>query len=271
MGTAKRETHSIYLERASSYEYKVSPEGYAAILEILRTKAVCAQCGDYYSPHNPQIAGLLCLSCFLSRNTHLQYQGLLDPAMQGLGQGRYASAHREQFMFLDKAGHLHTTEAGAGASESATENIAMTLFYWHFPRPQEARKNGKPVELSDIGWHIYGDVRGDEIILLQYGSKWYGNEALFLVRRGGPAIQVSMRRPVHRALLEQARAELEATYREEPEKGYYFEGGHHFYVSEENIYRRVARRVNERGQAMQAGEEESSEETEGGEGQQPEP
>jgi hypothetical protein len=66
MGTAKRETHSIYLERASSYEYKVSPEGYAAILEILRTKAVCAQCGDYYSPHNPQIAGLLCLSCFLS-------------------------------------------------------------------------------------------------------------------------------------------------------------------------------------------------------------
>jgi len=191
---------------------KVSQEGYQQILEIARATAVCSECKEHYSADTLNVAGLLCLRCFLHQNPRLTFQGLLDPS---LNYQRYVSPYDPYevpvYLFLNPLGHAYVTKAGPGESDQASEKKSITLKYWHFPRPVEAEGKGQLKDVSEYSWSIYGDVMHDDIIILRHGSSFHGDELLFVAKRKGLAIQINRRKPMHRQILKDARTELEAT------------------------------------------------------------
>jgi hypothetical protein len=150
-----------------------------------------------------------------------------------------------EYLFLSKNnGHTYTSKAGPGVNAEASEDRALTLQYWHFPRPSIGTWNGKTVELSEYGWHIYGDVRDCDVIIIEKGN------FLFLVKRNGQSIQLSRRKEMHRRLLSEARAELEAT--KQPNGKYLFDGKEHPWVSDAHVYERIVRQINQARQSTQA-------------------
>ncbi len=259
------ESYSVYLGW-TSYKVEVSQEGYKQIIEVVRATAVCEDCKRPYGAERPNVAGLLCLYCFSQQDRKgLTFQGPLDPALSEPEEyyPMFQPYERGKYLFLDEEGHVYITEAGPGANREAKEDIALTLKYWRFPRPTQAERNGQTVNVSQYGWSIYGDVKIDDVLMLQHGSKWHGNETLFVAKRDGKAIQINRRKPMHRALLAEARAEIEAT--KTPGGTYLINGEYHSYFNDGDVYRLVARRV---GAALAAepaepGEQEQREEEPG--------
>lgn len=138
---------------------------------------------------------------------------------------------------------MYTTKGGPGEKEDVTQNENATLKYWHFPRPvQAAMSNGQTVDASHWHWTIHGTPRTDDVVMIQHGSSWRKDEILFIVKRHGQAIQISRRKPMHRALLAEARAELEGMRRGNM---YLIDGEEQYSIYESDVYRLVARKVGE--------------------------
>src|SRR5436305_10087924 len=245
------EAYSVYLGD-THYKIKVSKEGYEQIKAIAKATAVCQQCRHYYSEQNPNVAGLLCLRCFQTShmNLALTFHGLLDPGTNVKRQSfNLAPYENPVYLFLDPQGDTYTTEAGPGKDTEAKHDSALTLKYWDFPRPEQAQLGGELVDASGYSWSIYGDVRNGEALIIQHGHKCYKNEILFVVQRKGQALQLSRRRPMHRAILASAREELEATRTPE---GYLIDGKSVPWIDDGDIYRRAAQLIGEELKARRA-------------------
>lgn len=231
-----KETYTVYLN-GTSYGMQVSQEGYSQILAIAQATAVCDNCKEHYSEANPQVAGLRCLRCFQATEgtrRDLTYKGRLDPRLDWKRhRSLYAPFESVIYFFMNNEGHIYTTEAGPGRSQEASEDIAITLKYWSFPRPEQAERNGEAINVSGYDWTIYGDVSTHEVLIIQHGCKFHKNELLFMVTRYGQAVQMSMRRPLDRQILKDARAELQATRAGDA------------YIYDSDIYELAAQRLSE--------------------------
>jgi len=248
------EAYSVYLG-STYYQMKISREGYEQILAIAKATAICGECRHHYSEQNPNVAGLHCLRCFMQnyRNTALTFQGLLDPSMEvQWDRSAHDPYENPLYLFLDNDGNTYTTLAGPGEDTQAKINSALTLKYWGFPRPQQAQLNGEEVNTSGYGWSIYGNVKTDDVLIIQHGHKCYKNEILFVVTKQGMTLQLSRRRPMHRQILTDAKAELEATRTPE---GYLIDGQVVAYLDNGDIYRRAAKRIGEELKARRAAAE----------------
>jgi hypothetical protein len=222
---------TLYLD-SSHRNVTISPEGYQKILELLKEIKACKECVNYYSPENPNVAGNMCLQCFSAKHASLTFVGLLDPTAST------EPAANPKYLFLSKKdGHAYTSTAGPGVTDSASEDKELTLRYWQFPQPTEGVWNGETVKLGEYVWFIYGDVRTDDIIMIQKKEKFF-----FFVKRGGPAIQLSKRKEMHRSMLAEARAQLEATRR--ADGNYYFHGEIHYVIHDGDVYRQIIQLVN---------------------------
>jgi hypothetical protein len=243
MGYKRYNYKSVYMG-SSYYQITVSPEGYRQIWELVQRLKVCEVCNEYYSEENPNVAGNMCLRCLLSDHPGLSFMGRLNPE---------ATAEQEEnpaFLFLSKKdGHTYTSKAGPGVQATVSEDQALTLKYWRFPIPTQGRWNGETVELSESGWYIYGDVRTDDLLLIEKGN------FLFLVQRNGEALQITRRSSKHRFLLDAIRADLEAT-RRPPYNDYFFDGEEHPRVLDLHVYQRFVKEVNEARRAALAEQEE---------------
>lgn len=250
----KPASRDFYLSCHSSDKVTVSLEGYQQILDVIRATAVCEDCKRLYSegPEHINVAGLLCLQCFLMRHQSLTFIGPLPPGLQGEREEFYHPIIPEKptYFFLDADGHAYLTNAGIGKGPDTRKSIPVTLKYWGFPRPERGERNGQAVELGDFNWSVYGDVRNDDVVLLQYGSSWYKNEILFMAERNGRYVQINRRRPNHRQALKYAREELEET--QTPGGMYLVNGEYQSSIHESDIYQLVAKWIGEELKAKRA-------------------
>lgn len=230
-----RRHKSVYLEY-SSYEITISEDAFQEIVKLVQANAVCRRCNELYSAENPNVAGNLCLSCFLQTDRHgLAFVKKAPPELAPVYHSSYAPYIGETYLFLDPRGYVHLTRSGPGEKEEASEHPESTLSYWGFPIPREASKNGQTIALKGY-WMIYGDVRTDEVIMLR------SQDILFLAKRKGQAIQFNKRKALHRQMLAEAQAELEAT--RTSDGIYLIDGEEHYSIHESDLYRVIARRVN---------------------------
>jgi hypothetical protein len=245
----RQAAYSVYLNSKSD-EVTVSEEGYRKIIELVKASTVCRWCKKSYTQQNPNVAGNLCLSCFSQEDRNgLTFQSELDPAiMPDRYISPYAPYPRPMYLFLDQAGHVHTTQAGPGATERAEENMRATARYWHFQVPEQAERNGETIRIKGFSFTIYGDVRTSSVVLFCYTEYRPDIEILFLARRDGPAVQINRRRGIHRQVFEEARAELEGT--RTPDGKYLVKGtgpdDYRWKIWDSDVYTLVARRVEER-------------------------
>ncbi len=203
-------TYDIHLDSLHN-TLRIGHEGYLAILEIARKHAVCSRCYEPYGEDNPMIAGTECLSCFQKREK-LTYLGVIpnDDSGYSGSQSAYNPFPVVLHLHMKEAdGWLYETNAGPGQSRDATRENVRTLRYWGYPVPQKAQLNNKEVSTKNTYWSVNGDVRTDDVLMLEHGSRAYSNEILFLVQRNGQLVQINRRKAAHRQLLEVAGQELE--------------------------------------------------------------
>lgn len=194
---------SVFLENANqSSEITVSPEGYQQLWALVQQVKICKNCKGSYSPTNPNVAGNWCLSCLLQQQASLEFQGRLYP------DATESPDENPVYYYLDKQDQsVWTSQGGPGKHAEATKDIAQTLQYWGFVRPETAQQNGKTIELDAYDWIIFGDLQG-AVVLLQWGGSWRKTEILFVAERGRKAVQLNRRSPLDRDLLAEARAEV---------------------------------------------------------------
>jgi hypothetical protein len=234
---------TLFLGR-DSYKIEVSKEGYQQILAIVKETAVCSSCEEHYSNENSNVAGLLCLHCFLQQHSRFTFIGPLD---ESLTYHRSISPHdpfpSPAYLFLDDKGHAYVTEAGPGHSEKPSENSSRTLQYWHFPVPTEANIKGEMKDVRDYSWYIYGDIANDDVILIQHGDKVYKNEILFIVRRHKQGIQLNPRSSKDRQILKSAREEIESTRNNSGD--FWIDREWKSWIQESDIYTLASRQMSE--------------------------
>lgn len=239
-------TQSIYLGW-TSYRMEVSPEGYEKILQVVRETAICEKCAQHYTNENPNVAGLLCLSCFLEPRPGFTFLGMLDKEDK-THMATYQPYERVTWAFLDTQGYVYLTDAGPGASGDPRESIINTLKYWKFPRPEQVVLHGKTVDLRDDRWHIYGDLTAN-VILLRYSRSYENIDVVFIVsKQSGQFIQLSKRKEMHRRLLAEARAELEQT--RQPDGRFLIDGEEAWQIWDSHVYAQVARRIEQEQKAI---------------------
>ena len=226
----------------TSYKVTVSRQGYEQIVTLAQAMSVCHRCQRYYGENNMNVAGNLCLECFLQNDRHvLTFVGEAAPDLINRYHSTNAPYERPAYLFLDKKGYVYWTEAGPGEREEAYEDITATINYWEFPLPLEAKKNGDVVSLRGCSRSIYGNVRTDDIIMLRFWDYHPDIDVLFLAMRHGQSIQINKRRELHRRLFAEARQQLEAT--RTPGGKYLINGEYQERVYDSDVYCHVARLV----------------------------
>jgi len=204
--------------RLDSYrDVTISDEGYELLLAIVHAHKVCDTCREPYSTDFPQVHGNLCLACFQKKyaSKELTYIGELSRDQEG------DTTH----MFIDKNGYIHTT--ATGSEQDPYKSTFQTLMYWCFPVPKFVEIDGRQVELSTWQWSIYGDVKKNSVLYIEYDTRSSDTKPIaFLTTKNGDTELFNRRRGRHRKLYLEAKAKLEAT---KDSHGEYHVNGHTVY------------------------------------------
>ncbi|GCE32233.1 hypothetical protein KDA_77170 [Dictyobacter alpinus] len=237
----KQGAHRISL-RWQSDAFTVSDEGYEKIQALIKEYATCHRCEQHYTVQSPNVAGNVCLACFLAHHHSLTYVGAGETGDDGI----------PQYLFLDNAGHIHAADPGPSRSEDGREDYIQTLIYWGFPIPDQIEKAGQSqkIETKSGRWSIYGDPHRSTVIVHVWDTYPDKAEAYFLVSKAGKLAQVNKRKASHRQLLATARKRIDATKRTTKygSNSWTINGIEHLYINEYHEYCMLARMLDEQPQ-----------------------
>jgi hypothetical protein len=147
----------VYLKYPNTgNEHRVSDEGYQVILDVLAKYSICKQCECYFTNENPNIAGLLCLKCFLKDFPSFVFKG--EFAKQG---------YKAYWYVCSTDGMCYYTIAGGGSDTKPREDKRVTIKHWKFPLPIDSMDN-RCIPLPHDEWLIYGDIQHDKVIIIRY-------------------------------------------------------------------------------------------------------
>lgn len=215
--------------------YTVSDEGYQKIEAIIKEYATCHRCEQLYTAERPNVAGNICLTCFLQhsgRNHGLTY----------VGPGETRADGYPSYLFIDRTGRIYISDPGPSRSEDARESYTDTLKYWSFRVPEYIEKNGQRIEIKGAYWSIYGDPRKSVVITHVWDTYPDKAEAFYLVSKTAKMTQINKRKASHRALFVEARKRLEATKK----NGKYYIGEESYnYINEWHEHRMIAQMLDE--------------------------
>lgn len=202
----------------------VSEEAYKQICLIVALGMVCGKCGRPYDEHFPIVAYNLCLECFQKKHSSkkLTYVGLFSKDDRGY----------ETHSFIDPNGYIYLS--GTSSEHDPYESNYETLKYWSFPVPSKIVRDEKEIELSTWHWKIYGDLRNNSVLFIEYDPRYGGEPTVaFLTARYGETEEFNRRKGKHRKLYNEAKAIIEAS---KDKNGYYhvkehtFSGMYSYYI-----------------------------------------
>jgi hypothetical protein len=231
---------TIYLD-SKYHPVTITEEAYRQIVAIIEANRVCGTCGKPYSDDRPYVSQNLCLACFQKKYAYkgLTYVGVYTADSKG----------DVTHLFLDGRGSISLTSTSSEGEPQVSE--FQTLMYWEFPVPKYVMRNDQQVELSTWHWRIYGDVRKNSVLYIEYDPR-YGDEkpVAFLTYQRGNTEEVNRRQKRFQKLFKDARAQLEAT---KDARGYYHINGHEVAgIYDAYIYEKIAEIVsaeyNQRGE-----------------------
>jgi hypothetical protein len=204
---------TVYLE-SKYHPATITEEAYQQIVAIIEANRICGTCRKPYSDDQPCVAQNLCLPCFQKKyaNKGLTYVGVYTANSQG----------DVTYLFMDSQGSISLTSTSSDSEPQISE--FQTLMYWEFPVPKYVVRDERQVELSTWHWHIYGDVKQNSVLYIEYDPR-YGDEKplAFLTYKRGDTKEVNRRKGYFQRLFKEARARLEAT---KDTHGYYHVNGH---------------------------------------------
>ncbi len=175
-------------------------------------------CCNGYTDANPQLAENVCLACSLK---HPDTQPR-DLTFLGEIPSEYAErSGYKVYRFKDRKGFIYITDSHRKINEPIKQDISATLRYYGYAVPEQyTLKTGKTVDLSTLSWRsIYGDFQSSPVVMATY-REYYGDHiaTAFLLYRDGVIDEFTRRKKQHRTWYEQAKQEIEATYK--PHQGY---------------------------------------------------
>jgi hypothetical protein len=204
---------TIYLD-SKYHPVTITDEAYEQIVAIVNGNQLCGACRQPYSDDHPCVSQNLCLNCFQKKYKHkgLTYVGVYTADSKG----------DVTHLFLDSWGYIFLTSTSSEGEPQISE--FQTLMYWEFPVPKYVMRNEKQVELSTWHWRIYGDVKKNSVLYIEYDPR-YGDEkpVAFLTYKRGNTEEVNRRQKRFQKLFKEARASLEAT---KDQRGYYHVNRH---------------------------------------------
>jgi hypothetical protein len=207
----------IYLE-STGHPLAITPQAYEQIAAIVQVNLICTYCLKGYTQENPQVAENVCLGCFLKRRTNSP----TDLMFVGEVASEYAERYGYKvYKFIDPQGYVYITNSHNKLNDAIERDIRATLEYYGFIAPERyTLKSGKEVDLNGFSWRmIYGDFQTSPVVLATYHEN-YGDhiDTAFLLYRDGTIVEFTRRKKQHRTWYEEAKAEIEATYK--PHQGY---------------------------------------------------
>lgn len=209
-------THNIqyiYLDN-SHKQIAIAKEGYEQIKQTVERYRVCGRCERRFTQENPQVSLNWCKECFVSYgegNRHsLTYLGLVSPEPT-----RYNGLEHK---FINSEGYIYITgsESEIAHGMQYNQNNRRTLEHWQFPvLPERYAVQGEETRLHDNHMRIYGDVRKDAVLFVEYSEHYSYSPTihlLFLVYRNAATPQeFNKRKGEGRKLWIAAKARLEAS------------------------------------------------------------
>src|SRR2546428_2581891 len=207
----------VYLERHGRPQ-AITLEAYVQIQAIIEASLICVYCLKGHTKENPQVAEKVCLGCFLKRRTNSPTNLSFVSEVPSEYAERYGY---KVYTFTDREGFLYLTDSHRKINEPLERSISATLRHYGYAVPEQyTLKSGKMVDLNAHSWRsIYGDFKSSPVVMATY-HEYYGDhlDASFLLYKDGTIVEFSRRKKQHRTWYEQAKAEIEATYK--PHQGY---------------------------------------------------
>jgi len=208
----------IYLE-SRGHPHAITLEAYEQIIAIIKAHLICVYCLKGYTKENPQVAENVCLGCFLKRRTNsptnLRFVNEVP--------SEYAERHGYKiYKFMNAQGFVYITNSHRKLNDTIDQDNRATLLHYGYQVPEHytTNKGGKEVDLNTNSWSaIYGDFQTSPVVLATY-HETYGDhlDAVFLLYRDREPVEFTRRKKQHRTWYDEAKAEIEATYR--PNQGY---------------------------------------------------
>ena len=206
----------IYLEYRG-HPHAITQEAYEQIRAIIKAHLICTYCCNGYTDTNPQVAENVCLGCFQKHRR----EAPRDLTFVGEVVSEYAERYGYNvFKLMDSKGYVYITNSHRKLNDSLDPDIRPTLLHYGYHVPEHYTLKGTEVDLNTNCWRsIYGDFKTSPVVLATYHEN-YGDrlDAVFLLYRDREPVEFTRRKKQHRTWYEEAKAELEATYR--PNQGY---------------------------------------------------
>lgn len=148
----------------------ITKEGYQQIKQTIERYRVCGNCGCLFTHENPQVSLNWCKTCFVregkGKSHGLTYIGMLSPEPK-----QYKGI---EYQFIAPDGYIYITGSEADTIHDMThynKNNRQTLKHWQFPAlPELYDVNGEETRLHDSYMHIYGDMRKDVVVFVNYSE-----------------------------------------------------------------------------------------------------
>src|SRR2546423_8621130 len=212
----------VYLD--SKYdEYLVDDDAYAQIVAIVKAHKQCLY--DYrnrhpYSAENPCVGKNICLEHLLEKQKNLTRLDVIG-----------SNAGRPVYYFVDTKGYVSTSIEDS--SDEARQDLLETLSFYGFSPPKTVESRGKMVDFYSHYATLHGDLRSASVIVLSYQHAQEKVKALFLLYKGGQAIELH-KRGDHKSLYTKAGELVEAT--KDANNEYHIGGTSHYGRYESDTY-----------------------------------
>ncbi len=236
----------VYLERHGRPQ-AITLQAYEQIQAIIQAHLICTYCCVGYTDANPQVAENVCVACFLKHRD----QPPRDLTFLGEVASEYAERYGYKvYTFMDSKGFLYITDSHRKINEPLERSISATLRHFGYAVPEHyALKTGKTVDLNAHSWrNIYGDFQRSPVVMATY-HEYYGDHlaTAFLLYRDGTIVEFTRRKGKLRQWYNEAKAEIETTYK--PNQGYVVgtdEDGHpytSYQLAEHHMYEGIVARA----------------------------
>lgn len=200
----------------SQHGWYVSKEGYEQIMRIIQDEMICRHCKEIFSNEtNPNVAGNLCLRCFLQRNSGYKLTYIGNNKSYGYVE-KYGESDKLYYIYISQEGWAYRSNPGPGTGEEPKKSDIETIKYWNFPLPTNIRQNGKSIPITSTDHSIHGDHRGNVVVVHCYESPKQIISAYFISSNvSGRVTQLNLRKRSHQELMKAAR---------EKDRGYPYHG-----------------------------------------------